>query len=284
MGSSHLTALLLAGQPLPMIGRLLVDRQANGTEVAVDPTTAQQVRRSDATWVLSDEGEATDGHVLRQEWDFKRANAGIPIMYDHGQESSPMGSFPVGRWTDLRIAQPGEVPDTVGRALLARAVWAQGIHEAERMRSLVDQDILRAVSVRWLPGLQVRRSELDPSDPLWRAPAEDDCGFPAEGFVMGSPDQPNELVEASLTPTPAQPRAYARRRLDAGAERAVQALGRGGEPTPSDFSRLLARLSADARVRAWILRQLRVLVDERLPTPLKTAPATLGDLFGSNTP
>lgn len=283
---AHALALILASQPLPILGRLLTDRQWNGREVAIDAAAATEVRRSDGWWVLSDEGEATDGHILRQFWDFRRDEGAINVLYDHGLESSPHGSMPLGRWVDLGTHD--SVPGTIGRATMGRIRWAEGLQWIDDIRALVDQDILRSVSSRWNAGFTIRRGELDPSDPLYREPVDGFCG-PEEGCVMGSAEQPNEMIENSLTPTPAQYRAHARSRFHEGAERAArQALG-GQAISDGDFARLLARVAEDARAVAWIDRRIDLAVARRLgaaPSPASSSSVpsgarTLHDLLRS---
>lgn len=257
----HGLALLLAGQPLPVLGRLLTDTTWKGREIAIDPSAGTEVRRSDGWWVLSDEGEATDGHVLRGYWNFRRDEGAINVLYDHGLESSPHGSMPMGRWVDLDTYEG--VPNTVGRATMGRIRWAEGIAWIDEVRSLVDQDILRSASTRWIPGFTVRRGELDPSDPLYREPVDGFCG-PEEGFVMGSPEQPNEMVENSLTPTPAQYRAHARSRYHIGADRGAAQAARSEPVSDGDFSRLLARVAQDPRAMAFIRAQIDASVARHL--------------------
>lgn len=275
----HSLALLLAGQPLPVVGRLLTDVTWKGREVAVDAQAATEVPRSQGWWLLSDEGEATDGCILMQDWSFVRDEGAINVLYDHGQDSSPHGSMPLGRWVDLGV-QEG-VPGAVGRATLARIRWAEGIGWINDIRSLVDQDILRSVSTRWIPGATVRRGELDPSHPLYREPVDGICG-PEEGYLMGTPDQPNEMVENSLTPTPAQVRAHARSRLFGGADRAAQQGLRGASVEDGDFSRLLARAAQDARVQAYVAAQIDAAVRRRFPpAPASPEARSLNDIFRS---
>lgn len=275
----HGLALLLAGQPLPLLGRLLTDTW-KGREIAVDPQAGTEVRRSDGWWVLTDEGEATDSHVLRGFWDFRRDEGAINVLYDHGLESSPHGSMPMGRWVELGTHEG--VPNTVGRATLGRIRWAEGIAWIDEVRSLVDQDILRSASTRWLPGFTIRRGELDPSDPLYREPVDGFCG-PEEGFVMGSPEQPNEMVENSLTPMPAQYRAHARTRYHLGADRAAHQALRGEPIADGDFSRLLARVAQDARATAFLDARIEAAVARRLgdsaPVPRVPGARTLTDIL-----
>lgn len=279
--AAHARALLVAGQPLPIVGRLLTDRTVRGAEVVLDGDTGREARASEGTWVLSDEGDATDGHILRQFWNLRRGNAAINVLYDHGQSSSPKGSMPMGRWEDFAVV--AGLPDTVGRATTARIRWAEDIDWIDEVRKLVDQRILVSVSTRWIPGAIVRRGELDPSDPHWSKAIDGPCG-PEEGFVMGSEAEPNEMIENSLTPTPAQSRAYARTRLDEGAGRALDAVARGVEPTEADLSRLLARLANEPRVRAYLQHLIAAEVRRHTPAAAPPRELTLSDLLTARNP
>lgn len=279
--AAHARALLVAGQPLPIVGRLLTGRTVRGAEVVLDGDTGREARASEGTWVLSDEGDATDGHILRQFWNLRRGNAAINVLYDHGQSSSPKGSMPMGRWEDFAVV--AGLPDTVGRATTARIRWAEDIDWIDEVRKLVDQRILVSVSTRWIPGAIVRRGELDPSDPHWSKAIDGPCG-PEEGFVMGSEAEPNEMIENSLTPTPAQSRAYARTRLDEGAGRALDAVARGVEPTEADLSRLLARLANEPRVRAYLQHLIAAEVRRHTPAAAPPRELTLSDLLTARNP
>lgn len=272
MLNRHSTVLMLAGQPLPLTARLLMDRRRRAGEVAVDGETGAEVAASSGTWVLSDEGEASDGNIVVQEWDLSRAErSGVCVLYNHGRDPV-LGAAVLGRWGDLRVVEG--LPDTTGRALVGRIEWAaslpaQGAHVPRQ----VDEGMLRGVSVGWIPGAMTPRGELDPEHPHFREGIDDGCG-PEEGYIMGSPEEPNELVETSLTPTPAQPRAYARARLVDGAERAVEGLLAGREIRAGDLDRLLAVVHDHPRVQRWLQRRDDLLI-ERLRAELARNPANL---------
>jgi hypothetical protein len=123
----------------------------------------------------------------------------------------------------------------------------------------VKRRVLRAVSVGWIPGALVRRGSLKEEDPLFRPMEDDECGQPMEGFVMGTAAEPNILVEASLTPTPADPRAIAVGR-NAGALRQLGSLSRGERVSGVDLGAVLLALRDNAAVKAFVTRHLRELL------------------------
>ena len=275
--AQHTRHLARLGQPVPLVGRLLMDRTWAGRAVALD-AAGNEAAPSALVYVLSDEGEATDGNIVRQEWNLDRATScGLHVLWSH-QMDQRVGSIPLGLWQDFQVLDG--IPGAVGRSLLATA----DLDEIASTTPLDKADLivqarakrLRGVSIGWIPGAMTPRGQLPPEDPAYRDPQEDFCGDPAEGFVMGTPEQPNELIEASLTPTPAQPRAHARARLVQGAERGVNDLLAGRTPTPGDLSRVLAVLGSDARVIAWARRLIQA---ERQAATPPSLPATLGDLF-----
>jgi phage head maturation protease len=230
--------------PWHLVGRLLTDRDSMGREVMLDPVTAGEMRDDRPAFILSTEGEATDGHVVRQYWDLDRAKSvGVPVLWSHDA-----GQL-LGQWEDLAAR---DLPS--GRALVGRARLSATKAQAIEAREMIREGILRAVSVGWRPGRMVRRGELDPGDPLYRSPEDGDCGEAREGSVMGTPDEPNELVEGSLCSTPADPRAMVTSRIIDSAARSAGALTSGGAvPTGADaLTRLYRLASADPTVRAYL--------------------------------
>jgi phage head maturation protease len=237
--------LLRHGQaPWHLVGRLLTDRDSMGREVMLDPVTAGEMRDDRPAFILSTEGEATDGHVVRQYWDLDRAaSVGVPVLWSHDPGQLR------GQWEDLAVRDlPG------GRSLVGRARMSATNSHAIELREMIREGILRAVSVGWQPGEMVRRGELDPGDPLYRAPEDGDCGEAREGSVMGSAKSPNRLIECSLVSTPADPRAVVTSRIIDSAARSAGALTSGGAvPTGADaLTRLYRLASADPTVRAYL--------------------------------
>lgn len=237
---SNITARILAGRPMPLLGRLLADTRA-GEVVLLDPSTGGELAREDdrPAFVLSTEAEATDGHIVRQHWDLSRANgAGIPILWNHNPD------ILLGRWEDIALTSLADGP-----ALVARAHFDPEDATAQQRKGQVKRGFLSATSVGWVPGERVRRGELPTSDPLYREPVDGMCG-PEEGMIMGSERSPNHLVEATITPTPAQQTAVVIERLHRGGARD---LARSmGAPEGTDPDRLLAFLASHPRAVAWL--------------------------------
>jgi phage head maturation protease len=241
----HETARLLNGTPLPLVGR----RAMGGPDATVGEV-AKLPR-----FILSTAGEATDNHIIRQEfWDTSRATGvGIPCLVNHEHRNF------IGQWQDFALV----------RGNLEGSVRFDSVDpEALRWAGFVERDMIRAVSAGWIPGEMVRRSSLKETDPFYRAAEEDECGQPAEGFVMGSRAKPNVLCEVSLVPVPADDGAQVVSRLH---ERAAKVAG-------GDIDALLAVLGDDPRVRRRIEDLVRaVILTERQQKP---AARTVADLFG----
>ena len=166
--------------------------------------------------------------------------------------------------------------DGVG-CLVGRAYFDPEDPVAQNCAGKVKRGILRACSARWIPGGCVRRGALDPTDP-WYLPAEDDdCGDAAEGYVMGTPSEPNHLLEASMVSVPADPRAIATGRMVGGAERALSGILRGQPAAAGDLDKLLSVLGQDPRVVRWAGR----LIDSRIRAS-QPREITLSELFGGS--
>lgn len=160
-------------------------------------------------FVLSTEKEATDRCIVRQFWDLSRLETcGIPVFDSHSRGLS------IGRWVSLAVESSPE------RRLIGEFEWNPHELRASQRKAEWESGFLNACSVGWIPGETIRRSELPSTDPLYKEPAEDSCGFPAEGYVYGSERMPNVLLECSLTFIPADSNAVALRNaagfLDAG--------------------------------------------------------------------
>lgn len=264
-------ARIVAGRPLPLVGRLLADVSAERVTL-LDPSTGGELAASDdrPAFVLSTEGEATDGHIVRQFWDLSRANgAGVPILWNHNPD------ILLGQWQDIGVADMGD-----GRALVARAFFDPDDELAQKRKAQVKRGILNATSVGWLPGESVRRGELDAADKHYREPVDGPCG-PEEGLVMGSAMRPNRLIEGTITPTPADQAAVVIERLyRKGAEDVERALR--GEAFDAD--RLLAFLANEPRARAFlqslVTRSVRDELARLSSTPQPPADVrTVGDLL-----
>ena len=193
--------------------------------------------------MLSTEGAATDAHIVRQFWDLSRVEgAGAPILWNHDADVL------LGQWHSAAVEG---TPGQPGARLIARAGFdledPLGAHRAGQVK----RGFIRACSVGWVPGALVRRGSLKEDDPLFRPMEDDDCGQPIEGYVMGTEDEPNLLVEASLTGTPADPDAVAVERI-AGGERSVAALARGERVSGVDLGGALLALRDRPGVRSFV--------------------------------
>lgn len=246
-------ASILARSVQWSVGRLLADRTRAGEVVPLDPDTGGEI--SDKVddrpaFILSTEGEATDGHICRQFWDLSRAEAGIaPILHNHDADRD------LGLWQDAGVRSLD-----VGPALVARAFFDMEDPAAVRMRGKVRRGFIKSTSVGWIPGAPVRRGSLKETDDNWRPMRDDECGQPAEGFVMGTEAEPNIFVEGSLTPIPADARALGLERVYGRGTRALARAVSGEAIRGGDLDSLLALLASEPRVRAWAER----LVDGRL--------------------
>ena len=234
---AHLDALIRHGQPARLMGRLVAP-----TEM---PALAADSPYGDMPlFCLSTEGEATDNNIVLAYWDTNRANnVGIPVIWAHEADEMHLGY-----WRGIQV---------VNRQLIAYCDLDPEDQFAQQCKSKIKRDYLRGVSIGWIPGAIIRRGDLPPNDPFYRQPVEDDCGDPMEGYVLGSQQKPNILLEASLCSVPAQDTAGVIARLNGGANRAASAIKRGEQPTTSDIDRLMAVAAQDSRVRNWILRAVR---------------------------
>ena len=222
---------------------------------------------------LSTEGEATDGHIVRQFWDLSRmGTVQIPVLYNHKRDHH------LGRWDELVVE--GEGAD---RALYGRAVFDVEDEEGARVAGKVRRGFVPGVSVNWIPGAVVRRSDLPKTDPLYREPMEDECGLPAEGYVMGTEEEPNVLMEASIVTVAADASAYVTERTERAAKALARELPASLGVKAADLGSLLDGLAADPRVRTWarsmIRQELRAERAASTSTPTTPTAPTLGDIL-----
>lgn len=252
---ARLAALSLtigSGRPMYTEGRLLMGRLTTREgEVLLDPSTGNELRASEMpAFILSTDGEATDGNIVEQHWDLSRADAGIaPILLNHTVRGSP-APLGVGLWRAPKVQDLEK-----GRGLVARADFDRGESVGDMVAGKVGRGYLRSVSVGWRPGGKMLRGDLPKDHPRYRDARSDECGTRIEGYVMGTEGDPNELVEASMTPIPADPGAVqadgreTAQRLDVGdvGDRADTRLGLGA---------FLLAVRDVPQVRQWVARQI----------------------------
>ena len=203
---------------------------------------------ADPVFRLSTPGEATDGNIVKPFWNLERAESvGIPLLWGHDQSTL------LGRMHGMRL----EGSDLIGTARFDVAS-ADG---AERLRQVRD-GFLSAVSIGWIPGEMVRRSDLPRAHPDWREAREDECGFPAEGSVMGSARSPNTLLEVSLVPVPADPRASV-------LSRALQASG--ADDITILFRSMLAQPKAAESIDRFMIRRLESTIRQIVDVAVNAA-------------
>lgn len=126
-------------------------------------------------FVLSDASVDSYGDVVEPDgWDLRRFKRNPIALFGHS------AGFPIGKWSDVRV-EGGQLR---GRLEMAKAGTSYRLDE---LRQLIEQGILRAVSVGFRP---IKAEPLEP-------------GTPGRGqrYIR------QELVEASLVSVPANPSA-----------------------------------------------------------------------------
>lgn len=255
------TALALAigaRETLWTTGTVIADCARDGAFVPLGADGNELKADAMPRFRLSTDGEAEDGNILDQEWDLSRSSAGIaPILANHSvRNEAPFG---LGQWRNAAVVTVGD-----RRELHADADFARVVPLAAQASDLVRSGHLRSVSVGWRPGFRTLRGDL-PKDHRWyRAPMTDDCGTRIEGYVMGRADEPNRLIEASMTPIPADPAAV---QVDgqraAIAVRNLAQLAAGERASGVDIAAVLLAIRGRPGVREWA----RTLLREELATP-----------------
>lgn len=128
------------------------------------------------------------GDIVEQVWDLSAFEENPVILQNH-DHNAPVVGRAIGTSIDeggnLRIDIEFDTDDTNP--------------DGQRIASQFDRGFMRAVSVGFLPGSVTPRSKLPASDPR-----------KAEfGFILGSKDAPNHLLELSAVSIPANPSALA---------------------------------------------------------------------------
>lgn len=252
-------ARLLSGRPVYTSGRLLAD-YTREAPVLLDPETGGALAATRLpAFILSTEREATDGNIVRQQWDLSRAaTVGIPILWAHRAKDELLG-----QWREVTVRQMDDGPKLIGRT-----DFDMDLPIAAEKAGQVRRGYVRAVSIGWGPGAVTRRGELPKDDPLYRAPEDGPCG-PEEGLIMGTPDQPNRLFETSLVPVPADDGAFAIERAIGRAERALGGMRVDGAPI--DLDAVLAAVAGNHAARAFLDTIIARHVERVFAT--RTAPA-----------
>lgn len=139
--------------------------------------TGLQSKDNPFEFILSTEDADRDNDIIVQSgWDLKEFKKNPIALFQHDKNS------PIGTWEKVRV----EGKRLVGRLKLAEKGTSQLVDE---VRSLVEQGILRAISVGFI---SADYEPLDPSDP-W----------------AGYKFKKSTLLEASLVSVPANPNALA---------------------------------------------------------------------------
>jgi HK97 family phage prohead protease len=128
-------------------------------------------------FTLSDENPDRMGDVVLQNWDLRAFLKNPVALFGHRSD------FLVGRWEGLEVRD---------RALVGKLILApKGVSpRLDEIIALTEQNFLKTVSV----GFRAIKSR----------PRKD-----ANGAVVGTTFEEQELIEVSLTPTPANPQALA---------------------------------------------------------------------------
>lgn len=143
--------------------------------------TMQPLRRGVSSddkleFVMSDATIDRYGDIIDPNgWDWKNFESNPIALFNHNN------NFPMGKWSNIRVA------DGALRGDLTMA--PKGASERiDELRALIDADILRAVSVGFIP--------------LDSRPRKD-----AHGYYIGEEYVKQELIETSLVSIPANPSA-----------------------------------------------------------------------------
>jgi HK97 family phage prohead protease len=199
----------------------------------------KQARRAsdeNHTFILSDETRDRYGDiVMASGWQLAAFRKNPVALYAHDSSA-----LPIGRWRDVQI----DGKKLVGTLELAETGTPAATPTVEAIRSLLDQKILKSVSVGFLP---LEAEPLDKENP-W------------DGLRVTKA----ELVECSLVPVPANPSATMLRALSA-LPRETQAKLAASGAAPLDYDRkaLLAAIGKPTQPKAIAMSLKDKIRDKR---------------------
>lgn len=140
---------------------------------------------SPSVFVASTSEVARDGDIIEGPWKLDGYRANPVILWAHDQSQAPIGR--------------GMVTEEDGQ-LRVSVTWDEEDPEAARIAGKVRRGMLSAVSVSWRP---------ESMTPLRSLP-RDDSRYRESGYLHRGP----ELLEISVVPVPADPRAIVTQRAD----------------------------------------------------------------------
>jgi HK97 family phage prohead protease len=202
-------------------------------------TIYKQARRANDeshVFILSDETRDRYGDiVMASGWQLAAFRKNPVALYAHDSSA-----LPIGRWRNVQV----DGKKLIGTLELAEAGTPAATPTVEAIRSLLDQNILKSVSVGFLP---LEAEPLDKENP-W------------DGLRVTKA----ELVECSLVPVPANPSATMLRALSA-LPRETQAKLAASGAAPLDYDRkaLLAAIGKPTKPKAIVMSLKDKIRDKR---------------------
>ena len=165
-------------------------------------------KRPTYRFVMSDAAPDRADDIVEQTWDLSEFKSNPVAPYNHDYSAPP-----IGKWTNVRatggVLRGTLIPTPVASYPLSQTVAA-----------LLEQGVLRTVSVGFRPAAVIARASLP----------EEDTRYSTRGAVYVRP----RLLEASVTPMPMNPRAALARSYVAQASTAEQPTGLPYKPQPND--------------------------------------------------
>ncbi len=165
-------------------------------------------KRPTYRFVMSDAAPDRADDIVEQTWDLSEFKSNPVAPYNHDYSAPP-----IGKWTNVRatggVLRGTLIPTPVASYPLSQTVAA-----------LLEQGVLRTVSVGFRPAAVIARASLP----------EEDTRYSTRGAVYVRP----RLLEASVTPMPMNPRAALARSYVAQASTAEKPTGLPYKPQPND--------------------------------------------------